>query len=233
VLSASIFQVLGKSDFGALLKWRLKMKKYRDSLLAESTAAMEVDNEDAKKAPEPTPEDLDEQLASQLEELRQKAQHKARVEQRKKREKIFKERKRAALNAHSASGFDDTPDEQGLFTLASIKSAKDLAEVDANGKAVLPEVVDSDEEMAAAAKRHGGLPDDDTLHADAMEVDQDDKDGDDDVDDDAAEQRRLELQLDSMFEQFKERRNIVSKAARKKARQVQHAVWLTVYCFAA
>lgn len=47
--------MLGKSDFKALLKWRLKMKEYRDALTkAAKKAAGEDDDDDDKDAGTPT-----------------------------------------------------------------------------------------------------------------------------------------------------------------------------------
>lgn len=47
--------MLGKSDFKALLKWRLKMKEYRDALTkAAKKAAGEDDDDDDKDAGTPS-----------------------------------------------------------------------------------------------------------------------------------------------------------------------------------
>ena len=144
-------QVLGRSEFKQLLKWRLLLKKDIKKNAADATAAAAAktksNGKKRKKEGDSSGEDEDEEeeldgdgipvekkdKATQLEEqlLEEMSEIKDRMDRRKKREKRrrrelkIKSRVRAAQLAQSEGiGEEDTAGPDGLFSLTSLKTRK-------------------------------------------------------------------------------------------------------------
>ena len=192
-------KVLGKGDFGHLLKWRVKMRQFQEQLMAENVDQVTAEKEDTKASAEPGPTEEEkaameeEKITRELTELAEKAQQRTRKLQRKKREQRSKERRRTQLNLNSSDGMMETPEEQGLFSLAGSTGLRELS-VDDETKLPLEETSDEEADVTREFVRE----DDDEEH-----------------DPDLERERVMEDNLDLLYEQYKERRKISTK--REKA----------------
>lgn len=159
-------QVLGRSEFKQLLKWRLLLKKDMKKTAADAAAAENKKAKKSRKEGDSSGEEEEEELdedglpvekkdkATQLEEqlLEEMSEIKDRMDRRKKREKRrrrelkIKSRVRAAQLAQSEGiGEEDTAGPDGLFSLASLKTRK--GGVDGVADAAAP----SDEDAALSS----------------------------------------------------------------------------------
>lgn len=120
----SDLKVLNKGDFTGLLKWRDKMRAER-----KAASAADVDASDSDAASDDNDGEVDsdaeeEQVQSEIEELRKKKMREKKRKKKKEREVAAKLRKRAAF------GMDlnaiDVPDNDKIFSLATITNAGDL-----------------------------------------------------------------------------------------------------------
>eukprot|EP01083_Nonionella_stella_P199810 732389_1 len=111
-------QVLGKADFKALLKWRLKLLKSR-------RPAPETPADEEEPAPEEV--DLEEAYLAREKDLLAKLDRDAL---KRKRKKHTAKMKQLGRMMGSGAGELDSDQEESLFSLKAIKSAQDLKKVD-------------------------------------------------------------------------------------------------------
>mmetsp|Transcript_32221 Transcript_32221/g.63821 ORF Transcript_32221/g.63821 Transcript_32221/m.63821 type:complete len:1052 (+) Transcript_32221:117-3272(+) len=122
----SDLKVLNKADFKGLLMWRDKMRAERKAALKSQEDSDDDDDESdgGDNAGEMDSDAEDEQIQSEIDELRKKKIRESKRKKKKERELAAKRRKRAAF------GMDlnaiDTPDNEKVFSLATITSAGDL-----------------------------------------------------------------------------------------------------------
>jgi len=121
----SDLKVLNKSDFTGLLKWRDKMRAERKAASESKDDVMDTSDKesDADKG-EMDSDAEDAQVQSEISALRQKKMREQKRRKKKERELAAKRRKRAAF------GMDlnaiDVPDNDKIFSLATITNAGDL-----------------------------------------------------------------------------------------------------------
>jgi AdoMet-dependent rRNA methyltransferase SPB1 len=207
--------VLGRSDFKALLRWRVRMCKYRDELLGDD----ESDDEETKAAAAAAaaeaearandPEVQEQLLLHDLEELRAKTDTQKKALRRKRRERLRKELQRRALNANSIDIAEDALDDPSLFSLRA--TGNDDAQVlkQGEGKSDLP-VIHRDD-----IPDSGMDSDEDRMSVSDNSIDNDDEDADR-----RRRMRQLEKEVDYAYQSYKKRKNIVSRQDKKKAKAV-------------
>jgi AdoMet-dependent rRNA methyltransferase SPB1 len=144
----SDLQVLNKSDFKALLNWRMKMQ---EALAQRQDGGDEDDGEkDGETATEKTGEDDDsdkeeEAVQAEILEMRQRRLREKKRKKKKEREAAAKRRRSAALGM-DMNGIDNAEHDK-LFSLASITNAGDLAAAsEVNLDEVTDEQIFGDEE---------------------------------------------------------------------------------------
>lgn len=144
----SDLQVLNKSDFKALLNWRMKMQ---EALAQRQDGGDEDDDEkDGETATEKTGEDDDsdkeeEAVQAEILEMRQRRLREKKRKKKKEREAAAKRRRSAALGM-DMNGIDNAEHDK-LFSLASITNAGDLAAAsEVNLDEVTDEQIFGDEE---------------------------------------------------------------------------------------
>ena len=120
----SDLKVLNKGDFTGLLKWRDKIRAERRAASSATADAAESDADSDDNDREVDSDAEDEQIQSEIEELRKKTMREKKRKKKKEREVAAKLRKRAAF------GMDlnaiDVPDNDKIFSLATITNAGDL-----------------------------------------------------------------------------------------------------------
>ena len=172
----SDLKVLNKSDFKGLLTWRDRMRLERKSRTATSQKNADDDSVDASDGDEKNENDRDidsadeeEQVQSEIEKLRLRKVRERKRQKKKERELDNKRRRRAAF------GMDlnaiDVPDNDKIFSLATITNAGDLEaarEVDldkvTDEQLMIGKGDDSDDEEDGLTFKNGGnedLSDDD------------------------------------------------------------------------
>ncbi|CAM9476302.1 unnamed protein product [Ectocarpus sp. 6 AP-2014] len=128
----SDLRVLGKGDFRHLIKWRLRMVKYLEELKAlEGESGEEGDEEgeeegDAAEVPM-TEEEKEEEVQAEIRALQLKALAQRKRVRKKEREAAGRLRSRVAMGMENTA--IDLPDEEGVFSLASIKTGGDLESI--------------------------------------------------------------------------------------------------------
>mmetsp|Transcript_26932 Transcript_26932/g.61952 ORF Transcript_26932/g.61952 Transcript_26932/m.61952 type:complete len:1000 (+) Transcript_26932:137-3136(+) len=127
----SDLQVLSKSDFKTLLGWRVKM---RDALSArkededdeESDADSAVASDDkGDDSDDVGSDEEEEQIQSEISEMRQRRQREKKRKVKKERAVAAKRRRKAALGMDISA--IEVPDNEKLFSLATITTKGDLA----------------------------------------------------------------------------------------------------------
>jgi AdoMet-dependent rRNA methyltransferase SPB1 len=119
-------KVLSKGDFKALMKWREKIRAYRDELRAEQKVDERQDGDDhddnKEQVDDEAKNDAEEKKVDQtIAALQAKSAQVKRKEKKKKREEQRKAAKRMALNANNLTGADLQDSEgQGAFSLRTI-----------------------------------------------------------------------------------------------------------------
>jgi len=120
----SDLKVLNKGDFTGLLKWRDKLRAERKAASSTDVDAAESDADSDDNDREVDSDAEDEQVQSEIEALRRKKMREKKRKKKKEREVAAKLRKRAAF------GMDlnaiDVPDNDKIFSLATITNAGDL-----------------------------------------------------------------------------------------------------------
>eukprot|EP00611_Tribonema_gayanum_P012939 TRINITY_DN2365_c0_g1_i1.p1 TRINITY_DN2365_c0_g1~~TRINITY_DN2365_c0_g1_i1.p1 ORF type:complete len:1046 (+),score=376.55 TRINITY_DN2365_c0_g1_i1:217-3354(+) len=180
----SDLRILGKSDFKALLKWRLKMVAYREELKRASGVEGEEGQEEGQDEPkmgEKLPrEETEEDIQAEIRDMRLKVLAEKKRRRKKEREAAAKLRQRVAMGMEA--GPIEVADDEGVFSLATISGDGDL---DAIREVDLGQV--SDGELGLGSDVSGDEADDD--------------DDQDSVDEDEYN-RRLEEDLDAAYEEY-------------------------------
>lgn len=206
-------KVLGMTDFKHLLKWRLKMRRFRETFDQEDMADDSDSDDDISSAEmnEENKEDDDDDLENkddvelQNEYLELRSKSKRRQKNKIKKEKT-KEAKRMPLPSAMTERSDDILDnieEATLFTLSSLNDRKELE----RALDVTKAASEYDEhERDAEAERHAKKP------QEVSNVDQDEYDA------------LIESQLESMYDTYLETRSkrvksSIFKAAREKQKE--------------
>ncbi|KAL7439900.1 hypothetical protein ACHAXH_006953 [Discostella pseudostelligera] len=183
----SDLKVLNKADFKGLMMWRDKMRAERKKAL-EAAAPDDDDGDsiashDGADKAESDSDAEEEQIQSEIEALRLKKMREKKREKKKERDLAAKRRKRAAF------GMDlnaiDVPDNDKIFSLATITNAGDL---EAAREVDLEKVTDSEI-----------MGNDDSDEEDGLKV-QDYGSGDDDNEDE--HMFSLESELDSAYNRY-------------------------------
>eukprot|EP00201_Polytomella_parva_P021348 CAMPEP_0175047888 /NCGR_PEP_ID=MMETSP0052_2-20121109/5861_1 /TAXON_ID=51329 ORGANISM="Polytomella parva, Strain SAG 63-3" /NCGR_SAMPLE_ID=MMETSP0052_2 /ASSEMBLY_ACC=CAM_ASM_000194 /LENGTH=905 /DNA_ID=CAMNT_0016311845 /DNA_START=19 /DNA_END=2736 /DNA_ORIENTATION=+ len=211
-------QVLGRSEFKALLKWRLALRKaLKDDLGAftESDAARkkaagsgkkdkdaEEDGEEEGEAEEE--EDSETKLLKEMSELKSKVDKQAKKEKKKRREMKIKAKLRAAQLAQGGGVGEDTIsiDADEMFGLSMIRGKAGL-------KAVLGQPMPSAEDMELL-----DADSDDEMSGD------DESSSDGDMDDDMKYEIQLEESMEHSYKEYLERKGVRAAAAKEKRKRL-------------
>jgi AdoMet-dependent rRNA methyltransferase SPB1 len=215
-------KVLNKSDFKGLLTWREKMQVAIKAQLADP----DDDDEDgtratakialANGADEEMDSDAEERgIQAEIEKLRMKKGREQKKVKRKERELQAKRRKRSAL------GMDlnaiELPEQERMFSLATISSAKDLEkarEIDL-GMVTDEQLFENEEEE---------VDDEVARNKDGEVVAQGEED---DIDEDTGYNYRLDRELDSAYDQYlANTKNKGAKTGTKSAKRSKRAMRL-------
>ncbi|KAL6781160.1 RRM11 [Auxenochlorella protothecoides x Auxenochlorella symbiontica] len=197
-------QVLGRSEFKQLLKWRLTLKRdlaKRAPAAAEAGASVKG-AEDGKTA-EDEEEDAETRLLREMGEIKDRMERVAKKEKKKRKELRMKARLRSAQMAE-AEGIGEDNGPESMFSLASIKGSRQAVE-----------------RLAAA-----GVPDTEDLDSGSEAGDVAGDPGTESEVDSEDEQRRYDAVMDeyleTSYQSWKERQRIRGKggAARKRRRRV-------------
>jgi AdoMet-dependent rRNA methyltransferase SPB1 len=202
----SDLKVLSKADFKGLLRWRLKMVAYREQLEA-SLGDAAADKTEKLSRPLLTAEQRaakDEAIAeSELSSLERELAMRARRTKKKEAERRAKLRERLQSGGTEMEAADEESHGEGLFALNQIRDSKSLDALE----------VDQDY-----------LPDEEEWNRssgdDGSDSEVEEREVNDDVyftdSDEEARFRRLEDDLDHVYDAYKQRQNILTKADRKK-----------------
>ncbi|CAM9283832.1 unnamed protein product [Discosporangium mesarthrocarpum] len=119
-------RVLGKGDFRQLVKWRLKLVKYRDELLAaaEERKHGKEEEESEDEEEEKTEEEKEEDVQEEIKTLQLRALAEKKRLRKKEREAAARLRARVAMGMENKA--TDLPEEEGIFTLKSIETLEEL-----------------------------------------------------------------------------------------------------------
>jgi AdoMet-dependent rRNA methyltransferase SPB1 len=222
-------QVLGRSEFKALLKWRLALRRDLKRELGEASAAKKAaaaakkkagsgsksesgsDEEEDKDADAPAgaEEDGDRRLMEEMKSVRARAEARAKRERRKKREAKKRARVRAAQLDASAGIVGD--DGGGAAGGGGVPLAPGAEEGGIGGASSLFSLAGALKGKRGAASRLDGLieadaPSDDEMaelaepSTDSGAGDDSGSDDDDDDDDDEAAEARYERELEASLE---------------------------------
>lgn len=161
----SDLKVLNKADFKGLLMWRDKMRAERKAASKDDVSDASSDDDTGVEGGEMDSDAEEEQVQTEIEKLRRKKMREKKRAKKKERELAAKRRKRAAF------GMDlnaiDVPDNDKIFSLASITNAGDLEaarEVDLEkitDDQIFP-TADSDDEGVVIAGKAGRNGEDDS-----------------------------------------------------------------------
>ncbi|EKG20655.1 Ribosomal RNA methyltransferase RrmJ/FtsJ [Macrophomina phaseolina MS6] len=183
-------KVLGRSDFKRLLRWRLKVREIF-GFSSKQKAAKEAEKEEEVAEIEPMDEEL--QVQEELQRMKEHEDSKKRKERRKENERKQKEIQRMQLHM-------TTPMEIGM------------EQVGPNGEDSLFQLKSVDKAGALAKVAKGRM-------VVVEEKKKEESENDDDEDSDP-EADRLEAELDSMYDQYQERKLASdAKYRAKKARK--------------
>ena len=152
-------KVLGKGDFKSLLKWRLKMREYRDSLLAAGDESKKQAEEEkaaaaaAKANRKPlTPEEEENEIQAEIRKLQEEKAAKGKRERKKERERLAKLRLRQAYGMHHDAF--DLPDHDAIFSLKAIGDAADLEKIRRGDFVDVPEGDGEMDDGGEGGRRH-------------------------------------------------------------------------------
>ncbi|KAL1878064.1 hypothetical protein VTK73DRAFT_8115 [Phialemonium thermophilum] len=192
-------KVLGRRDFKLLLKWRLKVREIFGFPTKKTTKSEPPVAEEVAVA-EPMDEEL--RIQEELQAIKERENAKRKREKRKANEQKHKEIIRMQLNM--TAPMDIGMEQEGplgdgaMFALKSIQESEALRRI-ARGKMAL---------LEANAKKQKSQAQADLAEEEGAESESD------------AEADRLETELDTMYEEYKERKAAVdAKYRAKKARQ--------------
>jgi AdoMet-dependent rRNA methyltransferase SPB1 len=161
-LACGDLRVLSKTDFKALLKWRLKVRETRAAKRAEEMGPDEEENGEEEASKEEV--DSEEEIQAEIRDLRVKHLAERKRLRKKEREKAGKLQKRAAMGM--MGGSMETQEDMDLFSLSTIRGTSGdlnaIAEVDLNQ----PEESEEEEEVGES----GGEGEEDGSDVDYSEI---------------------------------------------------------------
>ena len=177
--SMADLKLLGKSEFKALLKWRL-------SMIAEKKAADDSGDEENGEKPkeryQKTSDETEEEIAGEIEEMKAKKIRKLKREKKKERAGMAKLRERKRLGME---GKGVEPEQfKDVFSLNQVKNVKELERV---GLGDVREEEESD------------------IGSDDSDAQNDSGSDDGELDDEAKEKRhlmRMEMDMDSQYDKY-------------------------------
>lgn len=191
----SDLQVLGRSEFKQILKWRLTVKKGLENLLKEKGQQDSSSEEEEKETKsEQEDENSEDELMNEMEDIKKKLERKQKREKKKRKEQKMNARIRSAQLAQAEGiGEEVMTGPESLFTLTGIKTTK-ISDVD---------VPDSEAEESESEQ---------------------DRDSDDSSDSDLDEQRRkydeqMDRHLEKSYQDWKIRQRMTQGGALKKKRK--------------
>ncbi|KAK9814670.1 hypothetical protein WJX72_009544 [[Myrmecia] bisecta] len=202
-------QVLGRSEFKQLLKWRLQIKKELEVKRAKDASDDEEpaakDSGKAREGGEEAKEKLDpeEALLAEMAEVKARMEQRRRKEKKRKREAKNKARVRAAQLAMSEGvGEEPRVGKEQLFSLAAVKgrnTAATLGESAAPDERELEQLeADSEEEAAESSGSEGDDSDDDRRRYDAI----------------------MDEYLEESYQSYLKRQGVRAEAARQKRKRL-------------
>ena len=204
----SDLKVLNKADFKGLLTWRDRMRAERKAAAAAAAASGDGDSVASNASGDSDHKELDsdaedEQVQSEIEALRLKQMRKKKRVKKKERDLAAKRRKRAAF------GMDlnaiDVPDNEKIFSLATITNAGDL---EAAREVDLMKV--THEQIM------GGDDDDDSEEEDGLKMQMESSDSEDE------ENYTLEGELDAAYNRYlTNTRDGMAKSGTKMAKRTK------------
>ncbi|KAF9760924.1 AdoMet-dependent rRNA methyltransferase spb1 [Fusarium sp. DS 682] len=192
----SDLRVLGRKDFKLLLKWRLKVRE----LFGFQQKDIPTTTEDLEEVAEVEPMDEELKIQEELQKMKDRENTKKKREKRKENERKQREVVRMQLNM--ATPFDIGLEEAGPIGEGAMFSLKKVDKTDAmrrlnRGKMVVP--------------THTPQKEADSGFGSSVETD----------DESDPEEDRLERELESMYDQYKERKaEVDAKYRAKKARKI-------------
>ncbi|KAL4457861.1 hypothetical protein ABPG75_012726 [Micractinium tetrahymenae] len=197
-------QVLGRSEFKQLLRWRLLVKKdlQRQASAKAKAAAAEAGEAEGGSAGEQEEEDPEEKLLREMAEVKESMDKRRKKERRKRREQKVKSRVRAAQLAQAEGIGEETGPEQ-LFSLSKIRgqAGKTLGTAAAPDFDAPPGTSSSEEEEEGSGS--------------GSEVDSED------------EKRRYDAMMDEYLEDsyqaWKQRQRIKGDVVKKRRRRIGDA----------
>jgi len=182
----SDLKVLNKADFKGLLMWREKIRAERKAAAAKDgdSVASDDDSKSDGEGGQPDSDAEEEQVQSEIQALRLKKMREQKRKKKKERELAAKRRQRAAF------GMDlnaiETPDNDKIFSLATITNAGDLE--------AAREV---DLEKVQAGVVGGGAGQDDSDDEDGLKFQEDDSSDEEDE-----KNYSLESELDAAYNRY-------------------------------
>ena len=212
-LSADL-RVLGKGDFKSLLRWRQKVRDWLKDVKAEAgkkgegeaTALEEPKEEVEEKTEEQLAAEEEQRLTAAIDDLKQRQQHRRRQERRRQSALRQRQQQRLLLNKNNMAEVQEiiAPDgNDELFSLLSVTGgAMDTLEHEAGEEVAAGEEDSGDED----GREEAGKADADLAS---------------DSDDEGHYLSQLERNLDSMYEQFKQRRKIVETISSKGEEEIR------------
>ncbi|GIM12377.1 hypothetical protein Vretimale_15764 [Volvox reticuliferus] len=197
-------QVLGRSEFKQLLRWRLALRKsLKDDLgTGEETSKVAHRKDKAADGQRQQPDaadaalDPEEALLADMAALKDKMAREAKRDKKKRREMKIKARLRAA-QAAQAEGLGDDPHEGGPEQLFDLKGVQ----------AELGDVMVPDEEDVAASS------DEEDSDAGVLDIDSD-------ADSDLAYEMELEDALEHSYKEYLERKGVRAAAERERRKRL-------------
>lgn len=160
-------KVLGKTDFKGLLTWRLHMVEFKkEMLVSKADRAKHGDKEEEPTSDDDGNEDggnssdEEDDILSEIEELRKANLRKKKRAKKKEREAMAKLRVRKALGMDHVA--IDLPDNDKIFSLATISNEKELEKVRSadlskvNDKIFENSEDDTDDDSGSVAKDTSG-----------------------------------------------------------------------------
>ncbi|OAQ63546.1 AdoMet-dependent rRNA methyltransferase spb-1 [Pochonia chlamydosporia 170] len=195
-------KVLGRKDFKLLLKWRLKVRDIFGFSTKDKKSEEDPNGEEVAEV-EPMDEEL--RIQEELQSMKDKENSKKKRERRKENEKKQREIVRMQLNmvAPMDIGMEESGPigEGAMFSMKSADKSGALRRLNRGRMVVVPDQVQS------------------TAHNSVEGLDQGESESDDEED-------RLERELDSMYDNYRERKaEADAKYRAKKAREERDDEW--------